>query len=97
MHPLSSVLKNLLKKSQSPLSEIYFLFQLNQTWEDLAGEEIASFASPAQFKKQDLVLVLPDSTHLQEMHFAKETLRQKINLRFSDKKVRQIILKVKQS
>ena len=74
---LSSVLEKLLKKKHSPLSEIYFLFQLSQNWKQLAGEEIAKFATPVQFKKQELILSLPDSTHLQEMHFAKETLKKK--------------------
>lgn len=94
--PLSSVLEKLFKKNRSPLSEIYFLFQLGRGWKELAGEEIASFAWPVQFKNQELILAMPDSTHLQEMHFAKEPLRKKINCRFPEKKIQKIILKVKQ-
>ena len=94
---LSSVLEGLFKKKQSPFSEIYFLFQLNQSWKQLAGEEIAKSASPVQFKNKELILALPDSTHLQEMHFAKETLRKKINKQFPEKKIQKIILRTKKS
>jgi len=93
--PISSVLENLFKNKKSPFSEIYFLFQLNKTWKQLAGDEISSFASPVHFKNQELTLVLPDSTHLQEMHFVKETLRKKINKKFSEKQIKKIVLKVK--
>ena len=93
---LSSVLENLFKKKRSPFSEIYFLFQLSQKWKQLAGEEIAKAAFPVQFKNQELILALPDSTHLQEMHFAKETLKKKINKQFPEKKIQKIILRVKQ-
>lgn len=93
--PLSSILENLFKKKSSPFSEIYFLSQLHKHWKHLAGEEIAKFAFPAHFKNQELILSLPDSTHLQEMHFAKEALRKKINKQFPEKKIKKIILKVK--
>ena len=92
---LSQVLENLFKKDSSPFSEIYFLFQLRQNWTQLAGEEIAKSALPVQFKNQKLILAMPDSVHLQEMHFAKETLRKKINKQFPEKKIQKIILKVK--
>lgn len=94
---LSSVLENLFKKRRSIFSEIYFLFQLRQNWQQLAGEEIAGFALPVQFKNQELVLALPDSTHLQEMYFVKDTLRKKINRQFPEKKIQRIILRVKKS
>ena len=93
---LSSVLENLFKKKKSHFSEIYFLFQLSQKWNQLAGEEIAKFAFPAQFKNQELILTLPNSTCLQEMHFAKETLKKKINKQFPEKKIQKIILRVQQ-
>ena len=92
---LSSVLEGLFKKQKSIFSEIYFLFQLRQNWQQLVGGEISRFAFPVQFKNQELVLVLPDSTHLQEMHFAKDTLRKKINNQFPEKKIQKIILRVK--
>ena len=92
--PLFSVLENLFKKKSSPFSEIYFLFQLRRDWKQLTGEEISKLATPVQFKNQELILALPDSTHLQEMHFAKETLRKKINSRFPERKIQKIVLKV---
>ena len=92
---LSSVLEDLFKKKQSPFSEIYFLFQLNQNWNELAGEEIAKFASPTHFKNKELILSMPDSTYLQEMHFAKEPLRIKINTQFPERKIKKIILRVR--
>ena len=92
---ISSVLESLFKKKQSHFSEIYFLFQLNRSWRELAGEEIAKYAFPIQFKNKNLILSLPDSTHLQEMHFAKEALRQKINKQFPDRSVQKVILRVK--
>ena len=92
---LSSVLESLFKKQKSVFSEIYFLLQLRQSWQQLAGGEISRFAFPIQFKNQELVLALPDSTHLQEMHFAKDALREKINRQFPEKKIQRIILRVK--
>ena len=92
---LSTVLENLFKNKQSPFSEIYFLFQLSQNWRHLAGEEIAQSAVPVQFKNHELVLALPNSTCLQEMHFAKEALRKKINQQFPEKKIYKIALRVK--
>ena len=56
--PLSSILESLFKKDKSPLSEIYFLFQLHRNWKQLAGEEIAKSARPSQFKNQELILTL---------------------------------------
>ena len=94
---LSSILESLFKKEQSPLSEIYFLFQLNRSWKQLAGEEIAKSAKPSQFKNQELVLILPDATHLQEMHFSKEPLKKKINKWFPEKKVQKITLRVRKN
>ena len=94
---LSSILEKLFKKDKSPFSEIYFLFQLRLKWKQLAGEEIAKSAKPLQFKNQELILALPDSTHLQEMHFAKEFLRKKINKRFPEKNIQKISLRVKKS
>ena len=92
---ISHVLESLFKKKKSPLSEIYFLLQLRQNWTQLAGEEIAKYAFPVQCKNQALILAMPDSVHLQEMHFAKEILRKKINNQFPEKKIQKIILKVK--
>ena len=92
---VSSVLESLFKKKSSHFSEIYFLFQLKQLWSQIAGNEISKQAIPSQFKNNKLFLHLPDSTLLQEMHFAKETLRQKINKRFPSAKVNKIILTVK--
>ena len=94
---LSLVIENLFVKDSSPFSEIYFLSRLNKIWKELAGEEIAKSASPAQYRNQELILTLPDATHIQEMHFAKELLRKKINKQFPKRKVQKIILKIKKT
>ncbi len=92
--PLSAVLENLFKDSKSVFSEIYFLFQLRQNWRHLAGEEIAGAASPVQFKNQELILALSDSASLQDIHFAREALKKKINRHFPDRKIQKIVLRV---
>ena len=92
---ISSVLENLFKKKSSHFSEIYFLFQLKQVWSQIVGNKISELAVPSQFKNNTLFLNLPDSTHLQEMYFAKETLREKINVRFPSAKIKKIVLTVK--
>ncbi len=94
---VASILENLFKKPTSPLSEGYFLCQLSQVWEELAGEEIAKVAQPIRFKNHKLTIALPSSSHIQEMHFIKETLRQKINQSFPEKRVKRIYLQVKNS
>ena len=92
---ISSVLENLFKKKSSHFSEIYFLFQLKQAWKQIVGNKISELAIPNHFKNNNLFLNLPDSTHLQEMQFAKETLKEKINDRFPSAKVHKITLTVK--
>ena len=94
---ISSVLENLFKKKSSHFSEIYFLFQLKQVWNQIVGNKISKFAVPSQFKNNNLFLNLPDSTHLQEMHFVKEALKDKINKRFPKAKIKKIMLAVKNS
>lgn len=94
---LSSVLEDLFKSKNSVFSEIYFLYQLNESWYQLAGEEISKMATPVQFKNNELTLNMPDSTHLQEMHFAKELLKKKINKNFPKRKVQKIRLRVQKS
>ena len=94
---VSSALESLFKKKDSPLSEVYFLFQLKRNWSHIAGNKISEIAVPSQFKNNNLSLNLPDSAHLQEMHFAKETLREKINQHFPTAKINKITLKTKSS
>ena len=94
--PISSVLEDLFKRKNSPLSEGYFLCQLNQVWESLAGSEIAKMAQPISFKNHQLTLSLPSSSHIQDMHFVKEALREKINKQFPDKKVNRIQFQIRQ-
>ena len=91
---ISSVLENLFKKKSSHFSEIYFLFRLKQNWSQIAGNEISKLASPSQFKNNNLFLSLPDSTHLQEMHFAKEALKEKIGQEFPETQIKKVILTV---
>ena len=91
---ISSVLEGLFKKKSSHFSEIYFLFQLKQAWSQMVGNKISEWAVPSQFKNNILFLNLPDSTHLQEMHFAKEALREKIKARFPTTKIKKITLRV---
>ena len=90
---ISSVIEELFSKKSSQFSEIYFLSQLNQSWKKLSGGEISQQAKPIQFKKQILFLQVPDSTYIQEMHFVKEALKNKINQKFPEYKVKKIILK----
>lgn len=96
LQPLSSILEEVFKKKASPLSEGYFLSQLNYTWNDLAGCEIAKIALPIAFKNHRLTLSLPSSSHIQDMHFVKEILRKKINQAFPDKQVRRIQFQIRE-
>ncbi len=92
---LSSVLEDFFKKNDSPFSELFFLFQLKQNWRKIAGKEISKTANPVKFRNQNLILTLPDSAHLQEMHFTREALKQKISKKFPKIKIQKIILRVK--
>ena len=88
--PAGAVLELLFKKRGGPLSEGYFLSQLNNEWKELAGEAIAQTGRPIRFKRGLLVIALPSSSHIQEMRFVSEPLRQKINRRFPEKNIRKI-------
>ena len=90
-----AILESLFKGKNSPLSEGYFLCQLNQVWEDLAGEEIAKNGRPILFKNSQLFIALPSSSHIQEMCFIREDLRRKINSRFPDRNIKRIIFQLR--
>lgn len=93
--PASYLLERLFKRPQSPLSEGYFLCQLNQVWEDLAGEQISKHSQPIGYKYGQLTLIVSTAGHAHEFQFIKETLRKKINERFPHKKVKRIFFQVK--
>ena len=90
---LSDIVEGLFTEKSSQFLEIYFLFQLRQAWTKIAGEEISQKAKPIKFKNQTLFLRLPDSTHIQEIHFVKEALKNKINQHFPDYKIQKILFK----
>ena len=92
---LSDILEGLFKKKTSVFSDIYFLYCLKQAWPELAGGEIAKTGRPLSFKNQELIIALPSSSHLHEMHFVKEALRKKINAFFPHIKIKKILLQVK--
>ena len=94
---VTGLLEELFKKKDSPLSEGYFLCQLIRVWKQLAGSSFADVAKPIQFSRHELTLALPSSAHIQEIQFAKETLRKKINEHFPNQKVNRIKLKIKNS
>ena len=96
LSPLRDVLEELFQKKSSVFSDIYFLYCLKKSWQDLAGEEIAKTGTPLCFKKRELTIGLPSSSHLHEMHFVKEILREKINRKFPHIKLAKIHLQVQQ-
>ena len=91
LQALSSVVESLFTDKSSKFLEIYFLFQLRQSWRKMVGEAIFQKAKPVKFKNHVLFLRLPDSTCVQEIHFVKEELKDKINRHFSEYKVEKII------
>ena len=92
--PLSSVIENVFTNQSSAFLEISFLFQLRKSWEKIAGKDFSEKAWPSHFKKNELFISLPDSSYIQEMHFVKDTLREKINKKFPFYKVRKIRLQL---
>ena len=88
---LSTVVEGLFTEKSSQFLEIYFLFQVRQAWTKIAGEEISQRAKPIKFENQILFLKLPDSTHIQEIHFVKEILKNKINRHFPEYKVEKLL------
>lgn len=94
--PLRDILEDLFKKNTA-FSDIYFLYCLKKSWLSLTGEEITKVSCPIRFKNKELTIALPSSSHLQEMHFIKETLKRKINHSFPHIKVAKILLQVQTS
>lgn len=92
---VACLLEEVLKKQKSPLAEGYFLSKLNHVWQDLAGCEISKIAKPIAFKNHQLTLSLPSSSHMQDMHFIKEGLKEKINQQFPNEKVKNIYLQIR--
>ena len=90
---LGSVIEKLFIKKESPFADIHFLFRLHQNWSALAGKAFAKSAFPAQFKNQELILNVTDSSTVTEIHFFKEELKNRINSRFPGQPVKKIILR----
>lgn len=93
--PAGEIISALFRRKGSPLAEGHFLSELNRVWEDLAGEAIASAGRPVRFKSRRLFVALPSSACIQDMYFIEEPLRQKINSRFPDKKIKKIVFQLK--
>ena len=91
--PLSSVLEELFKKKTN-LGNIYLLLQIKRKWKNLMGGEISKSAVPVKLKNQQLFLSVPDSSHIQEMQFIKEDIKEKLNESFPEMKIKKINLKI---
>lgn len=94
LKPISSVLEDLFNNKESVFSNIYFLYQLNTCWLKLVGSEIFKTVKPVKFQNKTLTLHVSDSSCMQEMHFAKDLIKDKINKHFLSKKIKKINLRI---
>ena len=81
---LSSVFEN--RKWRSKL-ELHRVFEF---WDRTVGKEIAAVAQPSLFRGQVLWVKVKDSIWMQQLHFQKMLLLEKINKQFSGEKLSDI-------
>lgn len=85
---IAEILKKTLEKSQFqvPIEREKIL----ENWSNLVGEILADQAKPKAFKQNTLVVEVSHPTWMQEMHFFKEKILNKIHENFPEAKVKEL-------
>jgi hypothetical protein len=77
--PVSNVLKNILATGKSPLAQQFRRWQIWQNWPQIVGPSIAAYSDPVGYVKGTLFIWVQSAAHMQEMSFALDPIRRKVN------------------
>jgi predicted nucleic acid-binding Zn ribbon protein len=67
---------------------------LFSVWDETVGRQIARHARPKSIKRGDLVVLVENSSYLQEYSFLKRELREKLNEKLGKNTVREVMFRV---
>jgi hypothetical protein len=75
----SDVLEALLGGGNPALSHQFTCFKLSRSWSEVVGASMAKNTLPVSYDKGTLVIWVSDSTWMQELSFAIDQIKEKIN------------------
>jgi hypothetical protein len=77
LEKMGDILQKVLKKHQIPLKTADH--ELQKTWLDAVGPKIAAFTRPDAIKRNVLFVKVANSVWMQQIHFLKQDILEKIN------------------
>jgi predicted nucleic acid-binding Zn ribbon protein len=75
----SDVVQSLFENGQSPLSDQFTRWRLWRKWEEVVGKTLAPHTEPVGYHKGTLYLWVKSAAWMQQLSFASEPLRDRIN------------------
>ena len=84
------VLENLFAKNQSPLSDGFQRYRLEQRWAEVVNSQLASCSRPVNFRKGLLTVAVTNPSLLTELQFFREEMITQINTHLGQLMVRKI-------
>lgn len=79
LQPVSNVLETLFSRGQSGLSDQFRRWRVWHSWRELVGDNIASYSIPVGYLKGTLQVWVKTPSHLQELSFGTDVLKDKVN------------------
>lgn len=76
----SDLVKGLMQNVQKPLGVGFLRLKLEVQWAEIVGHRLAEITAPAAFQDGVLDVWVAHSTWMQELWFAKEEIRRKVNM-----------------
>ena len=76
---MSNILHHLFDQGQSPLKDQFQRWKLWNSWAEVAGASIASYSDPVGYNRGVLIIWVKSSSHMQELTYILENLRDRIN------------------
>lgn len=75
----SDLLKGLMQNVQSPLGVGFLRLKIEAQWSEAVGTRLAEITAPVGYHNGVLEIWVAHSTWVQELHYAKDTLRSGVN------------------
>lgn len=94
---VTNVLQSLLQNSKFPLSEQFKRWRLWKNWDKIVGPNLCKGSEPVDYLQGTLTIWVKSSTHMQEMNYLTNAIRDRVNEFFDETWVRQIRFTLKKS
>jgi hypothetical protein len=69
------------------------LYKINKAWKQIVGKKIAENTLPDRISRNTLIVNVSNTVWMQELHFLKDIIREKLNACFNDLKLQDIRFK----